>query len=64
MDEPLCPALYQINMRVWLTELSQALGRPATLDESRIVAKGIRAAPSTDGFGFFFAEEIKKRANA
>src|SRR6185312_5348193 len=24
--------LYQINTRVWLTELSRALGRPATLD--------------------------------
>ncbi len=27
------PALYQINTRVWLTELSQALGRSATLDD-------------------------------
>ena len=27
------PALYQINTRVWLTELSPALGRPATLDD-------------------------------
>jgi hypothetical protein len=27
------PALYQINTRVWLTELSRALGRPATLDD-------------------------------
>jgi glycosidase len=26
-------SLYQINTRVWLTELSQALGRPATLDD-------------------------------
>src|SRR5512145_3288332 len=26
------PALYQINTRVWLTELSQTLGRTATLD--------------------------------
>jgi glycosidase len=25
--------LYQINTRVWLTELSHALGRPATLDD-------------------------------
>ena len=30
---PLYPSLYQINTRVWLTELSQALGRPATLDD-------------------------------
>jgi len=27
------PSLYQINTRVWLTELSWALGRPATLDD-------------------------------
>ena len=27
------PSLYQINSRVWLTELSHALGRPATLDD-------------------------------
>lgn len=27
------PSLYQINTRVWLTALSQSLGRPATLDD-------------------------------
>jgi len=27
------PALYQINTRVWLTELSQKLGKRATLDD-------------------------------
>ena len=27
------PSLYQINTRVWLTELSRTLGRPATLDD-------------------------------
>ena len=27
------PSLYQINARVWMTELSGALGRPATLDD-------------------------------
>lgn len=27
------PSLYQINTRVWLTELSRKLGRPATLDD-------------------------------
>ena len=30
---PLYPSLYQINTRVWLTELSRELGRPATLDD-------------------------------
>src|SRR5205809_102992 len=33
MREPLSPSLYQINTRVWLTELSRSLGRPATLDD-------------------------------
>jgi hypothetical protein len=27
------PLLYQVNTRVWLTRLSQELGRPATLDD-------------------------------
>jgi hypothetical protein len=27
------PSLYQINTRVWLTELSRTLGRPVTLDD-------------------------------
>lgn len=46
MREPLYPSLYQINTRVWLTELSRQLGRPATLDEipdaelERIAAMG------------------------
>src|SRR5216117_2360027 len=31
--KPLDPSLYQINTRVWLTERSRALGRPATLDD-------------------------------
>jgi hypothetical protein len=31
--EPRYPSLYQINTRVWLTELSRAFGRPATLDD-------------------------------
>ncbi len=33
MAGPRYPALYQINARVWLTELSRALGRPAALDD-------------------------------
>ena len=32
MYEALSPSLYQINQRVWLTEL---LGRPATLDDKQ-----------------------------
>ena len=30
---PLYPSLYQINTRVWLTQLARALGRAATLDD-------------------------------
>ena len=30
---PLYPSLYQINTRVWLTDLARGLGRPATLDD-------------------------------
>jgi glycosidase len=33
VDGPRYPLLYQINTRVWMTELSRALGRPATLDD-------------------------------
>jgi hypothetical protein len=33
MNAPRYPTLYQFNTRVWLTERSRALGRPATLDD-------------------------------
>ena len=33
MSNPRYPSLYQINTRVWLTELSRALGKRATLDD-------------------------------
>jgi len=33
MEKPRYPCLYQINTRVWLTQLSQTLGRTATLDD-------------------------------
>jgi hypothetical protein len=33
MSPPRYPSLYQINTRVWLTDLSRSLGRPATLDD-------------------------------
>jgi len=33
MADPRYPSLYQVNTRVWLTELSRALGRRATLDD-------------------------------
>jgi Alpha amylase, catalytic domain len=46
MHTVLHPSLYQINTRVWLTELAKSLGRPATLDDipdaelDRLVALG------------------------
>lgn len=33
MTSPRYPSLYQVNTRVWLTELSRKLGRKATLDD-------------------------------
>jgi len=33
MNAPRYPSLYQVNTRVWLTELSRTLGRAATLDD-------------------------------
>jgi glycosidase len=33
MPSPRYPSLYQVNTRVWLTELSRTLGRRATLDD-------------------------------
>jgi glycosidase len=33
MPDSRYPSLYQINTRVWLTDLSQELGRTATLDD-------------------------------
>ncbi len=33
MQSPHYPSLYQINTRVWLTEISETLGRAATLDD-------------------------------
>ena len=46
MIKPNYPSLYQVNTRVWLTEISQSIGREATLDDipdfelSRIAKKG------------------------
>ena len=36
MKTPRYPSLYQINTRVWLTELSRTLGRAATLDDEPV----------------------------
>ena len=50
MSDPRYPSLYQINTRVWLTELSRPLGRRATLDDvpdaelDRLAQTGLRLA--------------------
>ena len=33
MKKSFYPSLYQVNTRVWLTDISQELGRKATLDD-------------------------------
>ena len=33
MKKPKYPSLYQVNTRVWITEISRSLGQPATLDD-------------------------------
>ena len=33
MPMPRYPSLYQVNTRVWLTQISEEIGRPATLDD-------------------------------
>jgi hypothetical protein len=33
MNKPKYPSLYQVNTRVWMTELSEQIGRQATLDD-------------------------------
>ncbi len=33
MNKPKYPSLYQVNTRVWMTDLSRKLGRQATLDD-------------------------------
>src|SRR5215467_14142958 len=51
MTDTLHPALYQINTRVWLTERSRALGRPATLDD---IADGDLDAVGRMGFDWIW----------
>ena len=42
------PSLYQINTRVWLTALSEKLGRPATLDDATDAELDVLAATGVD----------------
>jgi hypothetical protein len=46
------PALYQVNTRVWLTELSDNLGRAAALDDIPAVDLDRLAESGSTGFGY------------
>jgi glycosidase len=48
MHQPRYPLLYQVNTRVWLTRLSQTLGRAATLDDIPDAELDRLAAPGFD----------------
>ena len=48
MAAPRYASLYQVNTRVWLTELSRSLGRAATLDDVPDAALDHLAAPGLD----------------
>ena len=52
MSSPRYPLLYQVNTRVWLTELSRQLGRKATLDDIPDVALDQFAAQGFDWIWF------------
>jgi Alpha amylase, catalytic domain len=70
MARPRYPSLYQINTRVWLTELSQGLGRRATLDDvpddelDRIAAMGFDWVWLLSVWQTGFAAQWISRANA
>jgi hypothetical protein len=49
---PAYPSLYQVNTRVLLTELSRALGKPATLDDISDAELDQLAAPGFDWIWF------------
>ena len=45
MAQARCPSLFQINTRVWLTEICRALRRPATPDDVPDAALDCLASP-------------------
>lgn len=55
------PALYQINTRVWLHELGQTLGRPATLDD---VGDAALAGIAASGFDWVWLLGIWQTGDA
>jgi hypothetical protein len=52
MKLPKYPSLYQINTRVWLTELSRSMGLRATLDDIPDIELDRRAAMGFDWIWF------------
>jgi glycosidase len=64
LHEPRYPSLYQVNTRVWLTELSQELGRPATLDDIPDTALDRLAAQGFDWIWFLSVWQTGPAAQA
>ena len=71
MINPRYPLLYQINTRVWLTELSRQLSRPATLDDVPDAELDRFAAMGLDWIWFLSvwqtgpgAQQVSRRLNA
>src|SRR5262245_23121502 len=61
MRTPRYPSLYQINTRVWLTELSRTLGRCATLDDISDASLDRLAA---QGFGWVWMLSVWQTGDA
>ena len=61
---PRYPSLYQINTRVWLTELSRTLGRAATLDDVPDAALDRLAAQGFDWVWFLSVWQTGPAAQA
>ena len=66
MTAPRYPSLYQINTRVWLTELSRDLGRRATLDDipdaelDRLARARVDFAFETTLSGLIYLHRLKR----
>jgi len=64
VSEPRYPSLYQINTRVWLTELSRTLGRAAMLDDVPDAALDRLAAQGFDWVWFLSVWQTGPAAQA
>lgn len=63
-NTPRYPSLYQINTRVWLTELSRGLGRRATLDDIPDAELDVLAAMGFDWIWFLSVWQTGPEARA